>query len=1210
MIFLAWKDAESRESSLDFWTMTSAIEMNIPATLEAALKCHQAGRLEEAERLCRQILAVDASQLDAWHVLGLVVHQAGRSELAIQYLRESIRLKSDFAGTRFSLGNVLRDAGKTAEAIESYQHCLRLQPGFAEAHYNLGNAFNDQKQAEKAAECFRQAVQLRPNYVKALNNLGNTLLDLERPEEAAEVFERTIKLNPNYAAGHSNLGSALRQLGRLEEAVVHCRKSLELAPGNCQSLNNLGAAYMDLRRHEEAATAFEQALQINPAYIKGRCNLAAAYRELGKLKEAIDQSRQVLQREPENSEALNVLGAALMDNGGHEEAVRIYQQMVKLDSDSFDAHRGLGTALWQLGRLEDAVTHCEKAVALNPENTEALDGLAVTFLYQGRIKLALEAFDRALATRPDFPDARTNRAIAYLISGDFDRGWSEYEWRWKTKAFPARNFSQPLWDGGDLNGRTILVHSEQGLGDSLHFVRYLTCVRQRGARVLFECPQTLHPLLTGCCEIDELVAAGKPLPHFDVHAPLLSLPHLLKQPDPKLAPQPPYLFADPQRIDRWKAELSQLDGFKVGINWQGNPKHSKDSFRSIPLAQFVRLADVPGVQLVNLQKGFGKEQLAECKERDRILDLASQLDVNTGAFLDTAAALHSLDLVITSDTALAHLAGALGRPVWLALSAAPDWRWLLTEETTPWYPSMRLFRQSKLGDWSTVFAQVAAELERLAGASASPPPVQTIKELLEAACSRYQAQRYAEAERLCRQVIARNPQATDAWHVLGLVMEQTEHRDLALEYVREALRLKPDFAEAHSNLGILYQSDGQPAEALEASKRCLKLAPSNADAHGNMGDALRELGREEEAIAAYQEALRHDPKHPVALNNLGMVFLDRGQYAKAAPYFQQALAASPDYPMPHRNMAMIHLRTGEYRAGWAEYEWRWQTKPFVRPKLPKPPWDGSDLTGKAILIYAEQGLGDSLHFIRYLSLLRQRGARVIFGCPPKLEPLLKNLACFDVLVAEGQRLPAFDLHAPLLSLPHLLNLPDPQDSPRTPYLFADSALTERWKGELEKVDGFRVGISWQGSPANKKDPTRSIPLTQFLPLLEIDGVRLISLQKGFGREQLDELPQRDRILDLATQLDEAAGPFMDTAAALQSLDLVVTADTALAHLAGGMGRPVWVALSAVPDWRWLLTGNETPWYPSMRLFRQAELGDWSPVFSKIAAELRQLAASR
>jgi hypothetical protein len=306
-----------------------------------------------------------------------------------------------------------------------------------------------------------------------------------------------------------------------------------------------------------------------------------------------------------------------------------------------------------------------------------------------------------------------NRAVIWLLHGDYERGWPEYEWRWRGKPFVPRGFKQPEWDGSPLSGRTILVHAEQGFGDTLHFIRYVENLAQRGGQVLFECPKALHPLLAKVQGIDQLVVSGGPFPAFDVHVPLLSLPLRLGMLDPKDWPWHPYLEADPALIEKWRAELGSRGGFQVGITWQGNPQHPKDRQRSIPLMRFAPLAKIPGVRLISLQKGFGSEQLETLDFAGDIEPLAQRLDVAGGAFMDTAAVLKTIDLLVTPDTALAHLAGALGAPVWLALSAIPDWRWQLEGEETPWYPTMRLFRQQREGDWDEVFQRVAAELRKL-----------------------------------------------------------------------------------------------------------------------------------------------------------------------------------------------------------------------------------------------------------------------------------------------------------------------------------------------------------------------------------------------------------------------------------------------------------------------------------------------------------------
>jgi ADP-heptose:LPS heptosyltransferase len=300
-----------------------------------------------------------------------------------------------------------------------------------------------------------------------------------------------------------------------------------------------------------------------------------------------------------------------------------------------------------------------------------------------------------------------------LQLGAFEEGWAEYEWRWRRPGHGPRRLPQPAWDGSDLAGKRLLIYCEQGLGDVLQFIRYAAVVQRAGASVVLECPGALVSLLRRCPGIDELVAETRPLPNFDVHAALLSLPHLLGTTLATVPAEVPYLAANPERVERWREELAGVDGFRIGIAWQGNPRHPRDRHRSFPLSQFEGLARQEGVRLISLQKGAGAEQAAALQGRFPVVDLPSEPDMAEAAFEDTAAIMQHLDLVISADTAIAHLAGALGVPVWVVLSAITDWRWLRGRDDSPWYPSMRLFRQKTLGDWEGVFERIAREVARL-----------------------------------------------------------------------------------------------------------------------------------------------------------------------------------------------------------------------------------------------------------------------------------------------------------------------------------------------------------------------------------------------------------------------------------------------------------------------------------------------------------------
>jgi hypothetical protein len=308
--------------------------------------------------------------------------------------------------------------------------------------------------------------------------------------------------------------------------------------------------------------------------------------------------------------------------------------------------------------------------------------------------------------------AHWNRALAWLLMGDYARGWQEYEWRWQRPQTPPRPFRQPRWDGSPLAGRTILLHMEQGLGDMLQFIRYAAPLKRQGATVLVETLKLLVPFFQRCPGVDQVFAEGEALPDFDVHAPLMSLPALLATTLETVPAEVPYLFAEEELVARWARELGSEPGFKIGVVWQGNPHHGWDHFRSFPLAQLAPLAELPGVRLYSLQRGPGAEQLATLNGRFPVTDLAGRWADPFVSLRELAAVMANLDLVVTADTAPAHLAGALSVPAWVALAAVADWRWLLGREDSPWYPTLRLFRQDRLGDWGPVFHRLAADIRR------------------------------------------------------------------------------------------------------------------------------------------------------------------------------------------------------------------------------------------------------------------------------------------------------------------------------------------------------------------------------------------------------------------------------------------------------------------------------------------------------------------
>ena len=603
-----------------------------------------------------------------------------------------------------------------------------------------------------------------------------------------------------------------------------------------------------------------------------------------------------------------------------------------------------------------------------------------------------------------------------------------------------------------LQGRRVLLFAEQGLGDTLLCARYAGLVKQRGGHVIFACQTPLLRLLASLPGVDQLVAREQPLPDFDVYAPLMSLPRIFGTTVATVPAPSPYLTADPGLVERWRHELAPYTGFRIGIAWQGNPRYGLDRHRSFPLKQFAALARIPGVRLFSLQKNDGLDQLRDLGGQFPVIDLGPKLDVTTGPFLDTAAAMKNLDLVISPDTSLAHLAGALAVPVWLALSDAPAWHWLVGREDSPWYPTLRIFRQRRIDDWDDVFRRITAALEQrlslspgyvpshaLAAPAAPSVRSRAANDLVAQAWRCHQADDYAQAQRLCRQVLQTHPDDAEVWRLLGEACLLQGQPTAAATALREALRLGPKLAELHCNLGAALARLGQPDEAAASYRQALALKPNYAAAHNNLGVALTELNRPEEAVVEFHAALRVQPHDAEALNGLGMALAALGRMDEAVSQFEQSLQQRPDYATAHYNLGSARLMRGEFAQGWPEFEWRRRRVPDLVPEFRKPEWNGEALHGRTVLLYAEQGLGDTLQCVRYAPLVKQRGGRVILACQKPLLRLLAGLPGLDVLTPREETLPDFDVFAPLMSLPRIFNTTLDNLPADVPYLAADPA---------------------------------------------------------------------------------------------------------------------------------------------------------------------------
>ncbi|MBK8163487.1 MAG: tetratricopeptide repeat protein [Gammaproteobacteria bacterium] len=653
---------------------------NQPAAIAESLRyaqmIHQGGQLDQAALLYREILKSSPSHFDTLCMLALLEFQSGRSDESLRLLDRALKVNPRSAVVVTNRGNVLLAMKRYAEALSSYDRALALNAGSAEVHFNRGVVLRELARDKEALASYNRAVALKPEYAEAYNNRGIVLELLSRPEDAIASYDQALARKNGFYQALYNRGNALRTLERYEEALTSYDRALGYYPNYTEACINRGNVLRELRRLEEALASYDRALTLNPSY----------------------------------GEALLNRGIVLNALNRHEEALASLDRALALTPDHVDALYNRGITLRCLNRLPESLLAFNRALELRPDYTEAFIDRSVLMMHLRRFEDAYADTSRALALDPGYPEAHFCEAVYRLVSADFARGWEEYEWRWKVKeAGVARTFEQPLWLGReDLDGKTILIHAEQGLGDTLQFSRYVPLVAGLGARVILEVQAPLESLLARLPGAAQVISAGDLPPAADFHCPLMSLP-LAFNTDLRTIPAAiPYLHADQVRVEAWRARLGRPEKIRIGLAWSGRPAFRNDYNRSIRPTDLLPLLEGDGT-FVSLHK--------ELRDRDRDLFASCPQIKHYGAelndFDDTAALIESLDLVISVDTSVAHLAGALGKPTWILLPYTPDWRWLLDREDSPWYPGVRLFRQTRPGDWDSVIRRITGELSRL-----------------------------------------------------------------------------------------------------------------------------------------------------------------------------------------------------------------------------------------------------------------------------------------------------------------------------------------------------------------------------------------------------------------------------------------------------------------------------------------------------------------
>jgi tetratricopeptide (TPR) repeat protein len=600
--------------------------------------------------------------------------------------------------------------GRLNEAAFSCRLVLAVDKKQFDATHLLGLIEFQRDQLSEAHAFFRQAVKINPRSVHALSNLALVLQRLDRHDEALINLNKALAIEPSNALALNNRGHILWRLKRLEEALKSLDQALAVKPDYDDALCNRGNVLVELQRFEEALACYDRALSMAPQDAPTWNNRANTLLALGRRSEAMASYDRAQQLDPCDLSILKDRGSALYYENRHEEAISCFDQALALKPGDIYFIYKRGTVLAKLNRYEEALACFDHALAAQPDNVDALDNRGSVLAALQRAAEAIASYDRALAIKPETAEAHWNRGLTLLRVGDYEHGWDEYEWRWKLPdvQHQPRDFSQPQWLGEPIRGKTILLHAEQGFGDTIHFLRYVPLVAGLGAKVIVEVQRELRSLASRIEGASLVLNRGEALPSFDYHCPLLSLPRAFKTRLETIPSKTPYLTAASEKLSTWDELLVRSGKPRIGIAWAGNATFSGDATRSIGLQRLAPLLSLPHFQFVSLQKDLRAGDDEILRKHPDVVDLGNRLV----DFSDTAAIMSLLDLVISSDTAIVHLAGALGRPVWVLLEHLPEWRWLLGRDDSPWYPSARLFRQPASGDWESVVSRVVGEVSQ------------------------------------------------------------------------------------------------------------------------------------------------------------------------------------------------------------------------------------------------------------------------------------------------------------------------------------------------------------------------------------------------------------------------------------------------------------------------------------------------------------------
>jgi len=641
---------------------------------------------------------------------GLTLHQQGQYQEAEKIYTNAINENPNNFNALQLLGTLLAQNGEFDRSIDVLAKALEINPKNAAVNFNLGNALAASKRYDEATISYKSAIEINSENADYYFNAGFAMQATRKIEEAIEHYKKAIKLNPKYTEAYLNCGIALQSENRIQEAIIYYQSAIAIKPNFAQAYSSCGNAYQELKRFEEALLCYQHAIDIQPDYAEALVKRGDVQQRLGNLVEALESYEHAIEIEPANAEAFSNCGVALQRMAKVEEALIFYDRAISLSHDYAEAYSNRGNALKELSRFQEAIASYNKAIELKAGYLEAYCNRANTYLELNQITEALESYNRAIEINPNHPEANYGKATILLLQGKYKKGWELYESRWDREVMRSyrKSFEQPSWLGIKIiKNKTILLYSEQGLGDTIQFFRYAKLVKELGATVIIEVPKVLVGLFHGIDYIDRIIEKGQRLPSFDYQIPLMSLPLVLRTEIDNIPAPSKYLYSDDIKRKEWNERLKLKNKPRVGLVWSTSTVNQNSKNRTLKLSELIPfLPDC--CDYVCLQK--------EVKDADKAILESTSIKYflnDIKDFTDTAALCDLMDVVISIDTSVAHLAGALGKPAWVLLPFAPEWRWLLERSDSPWYNSVKLYRQDVPMQWETVFTKISGDLQDL-----------------------------------------------------------------------------------------------------------------------------------------------------------------------------------------------------------------------------------------------------------------------------------------------------------------------------------------------------------------------------------------------------------------------------------------------------------------------------------------------------------------